>query len=256
MWGLAGRPAVAYPGGWHGLNPALAVWYAVFDPSGVADVRAYQEPAAILIVWTTTNAAMTTRQVYIDGRLAWQGTADRVRLPYAPRPGEQVYIAVGTVGQGNRGVDFSGALAAIPNRAKLSWRGGRYLSPDLYGFHVYQGAGPGVAPDLARVAGDVKAAPGGVWNDGFGASGGFGSGGFGAAAVVYSWTSRPLQSGVWQFAVAAYDRAGNESAAPALITQAIQAAPPAPAPRAADGRRAWIESFDPTTGVYEIAWTV
>ena len=44
--------------------------------------------------------------------------------------------------------------------------------------------------------------------DGFG-FGGFGYGGFGQAAGTYTWTSNPLSSGNWSYAVVPYDSAGN-----------------------------------------------
>jgi hypothetical protein len=74
----------------------------------------------------------------------------------------------------------------------------------------------------------VVAYPGGWINDGFG-KGGFGGGGFGRSATLYEWESRPLTSGVWQFAVVPFDKAGNLQSSPPTVSLTITAAPRPPA---------------------------
>ena len=71
--------------------------------------------------------------------------------------------------------------------------------------------------------------------DGYGV-GGYGVGGYGSAGGLYTWESAPAsQAGVWHWAVAPYDSAGNIG--PAMTTSALLAIPPIEPPEFADGSR-------------------
>ena len=73
---------------------------------------------------------------------------------------------------------------------------------------IYQSSAANAPVSYAAPVANLAAYPGGWISDGFG-QGGYGQGGFGRAASSYQWTSDPLSSGVWQFAVVPYDKAGN-----------------------------------------------
>jgi hypothetical protein len=70
--------------------------------------------------------------------------------------------------------------------------------------------------------------------DGFGL-GGFSIGGFGLSGGKYVWTSKPLASGTWPFAIKPYDVCGNEG--PAEVTSVALLIPPRTPAAFADGRR-------------------
>jgi hypothetical protein len=82
--------------------------------------------------------------------------------------------------------------------------------------------------DLTVTVDTVIAYPGGWINDGFG-KGGFGGGGFGRASTLYRWKGGPLGSGVWQFAVVPFDKAGNMQGVGQTVAVTINAAPNPPA---------------------------
>ena len=65
----------------------------------------------------------------------------------------------------------------------------------------------------------------GILTDGFG-YGGFGLGGFGSASASYSWTSEPLGSGAWHWAVLPFDAAGNQGTA--VTVEVLVQVPPLP----------------------------
>ena len=151
-----------------------------------------------------------------------------------------VRIDIGTVLPGEEQTDFSADLPAAPaRRAELSWLGGTFEGPDIAGFRVfgsdldtgYGGGGYGAGPyggiDFSTVLADITAYPSGITMDGFG-FGGFGYGGFGSAASTYTWTSEPLTSGNWAYAVVPYDSAGNlGTAAVTSVTITVPPLPPA-----------------------------
>ena len=110
----------------------------------------------------------------------------------------------------------------------MSWLGGTYQAADIAGFHVYGEPTSSAGIDYSTVVATVPAYVAGIITDGFG-YGGYGQGGYGAAAGSYTWTSPPLTSGTWHWAVKPYDSSGNEG--PAQITAVSITAPPrAPAP--------------------------
>ena len=175
-------------------------------------------------------------QVYINEQLAWWGQTTNARIAM-PITGP-VRIDIGTVLPGEEQTDFSADLPSAPaRRAELSWLGGTFEGPDIAGFQVFgsddgsgfggdgYGAGPYGGIDFSIVLADITAYPGGLPMDGFG-FGGFGFGGFGSAASTYTWTSEPLTSGNWAYAVVPYDSAGNLGTA--AVTSVTITAPPLP----------------------------
>lgn len=157
-------------------------------------------------------------QIYIDEQLVWWGQTTNTRLLNPPTI---VSVVVGTVLPGEEQTDFSADLAPVPERrAKLTWLGGTFESIEIAGFRVFgsddgsgfggdrYGSEPFGGIDFSIVLADITAYPSGITMDGFG-FGPFGAGGFGAAASTYTWTSEPLLSGNWFYAVVPYDSAGN-----------------------------------------------
>jgi hypothetical protein len=207
-----------------------------FDQSVITDATVAVDGDALRVSWTTTAPAGTTYQVYLDGALAWSGTATAAVLPW---PGDDVRVDVGAVGAGEGSTDFSADLdPSLPawGTVQLSWPGGQYLAGDapLVGYRVYQSPAAGAAVDFSAEVGDVAAAPQSLPGGGFGA-GGFGSGGFGVAESTFAWSSRRLGGGTWTFAVVTYDSAGNSG--PATTTTVTIAAPPKPPGADGSGRR-------------------
>ena len=107
---------------------------------------------------------------------------------------------------------FGSTLPAAPARAvTLQWLGGTYEAADLAGFHIYGEPSPGSGIDFTTILATIPAYSAGIITDGFG-YGGYGQGGYGAAAGSYSWTSAPLSSGTWHWAVKPFDTAGERRA--------------------------------------------
>lgn len=211
-----------------------------FDQTTIQDVTAGRVDAELRVSWRSYAPGGTTFQVYLSGMLAWAGSERSCVLPYpGPGPeGRQVRVDVGVVAPGEDAADFSAGLPAVPGggqRVSLGWLGGAFLDPSIAGFHVYQGTSPGGAVDYSAPVGTVTAYPLGIVLDGYGV-GGYGLGGYGSAASSYSWTSKPLASGTWNFAVKAFRAAGDEG--PAATVSATVTGPPRPPARDANGARA------------------
>jgi hypothetical protein len=254
MWARAWSPLSWLSLGWAG--PGRSPDYAPLDETPILDVRPYRaaDGTGIHVAWDSTAPPGSWYQLYINGRLVWWGQQTSADVAYSPASGERVYFTVGTVGAAVVDVDFSYLITLPGNRADLSWYGGRYLCPRLKRFRVYSSPGPGLAVSFARALASVEAAPGGLWDDGWG-RGRWGAGGWGYSDIHYTWTSPPLVPGTWTFAVTSLDDAGNETAhadAPTVV-QVIVGPPGSPPPRA-DGRRMWIQSYDATTHQFTLAW--
>lgn len=223
-----------------------------FDQSAISEPLATRDDASLIVSWSSTAAAGTLYQVYLDAKLAWSGTATRAVLPY---PGESAAVAidVGTVAAGEGATSFAASLPAHPgggSRVRLSWVGGVYLSDDLEAFRVYQGVTAGGAVDYDAVVATVPASTAGVVGGGYG-TGGYGTGGYGASAMNYSWTSGVLSSGVWEFGVIPVDTAGNEGT-PEEITATIAGPPRPPAANAAGARLT--AAYDDGTAEVTLTW--
>ena len=214
-----------------------------FSQGTVSDVRIARDGAELHVSWASTAPWGVTFQVYVDRRLAWSGPSRSCNLPSpAGAAGRLAWVEVGTVAPSEARRDFSAALsgpAGSGGRAHLNWSGGTYLDPsgrdDVRGFHVFQSTTPGGPANFTNAVGTVAAYPGGAITDGLGV-GGFGRGGFGRAASTYDWYSPPLSSGIWTFAIAPYDRAGNVQGSPTTASVTIVSPPRPPAPDANNSR--------------------
>ena len=224
-----------------------------FSQAEVGDVRLSLDGADLLVSWSGTLAPSLVYQVYVDRLLVWYGVESRCFVPY---PGEaaggQVWVEVGVVAASEATTDYSSSLTttiARAGRVELGWFGGTYLDTtgqdDVVGFQIFQSESPGGSVSFASPVGQVAAYPGGWVNDGFG-KGGYGDAGFGRAATWYRWTSRPLSSGVWSFAIVPFDGAGVLASSPSTVQVTVAAAPGPPAEDSA-GRRL-VLSYGATSG--------
>lgn len=230
-----------------------------FDPTAAVNDRWHQDGAELRVTWETTTPAGTAYQVYLDSVFAWHGkspaasTTMTTLLPLPHPAAGRFRVDIGSVAPGEESVDLSRTLAAAAgggDRVKLPWLGGTFESDDIAGFRVYQGAGPGLAVNYAAAVATVAAYPGGLVSDGFGV-GGFGLGGFGRSANAYSWTSGHLASGVWNFAVRAFDAWGNE--VNGCTSSATVVTPPKPPAADAGGHRLTY-TFDAPSRVATLHW--
>jgi hypothetical protein len=186
----------------------------------------------VYVSWSSSSPAGTWFQVYVNQRFAWCGQRCWAWIPIPAGP---VRIDIGAVGPGEQDTDFSASLPSSPaRRVQIAWQAG-LSGTDQAGFRIYGADEPGGPVDTSTILADITAYPSGIDTGGFGV-GGFGSGGFGQVAGQYSWTSAPLASGTWTFAVVPYDAAGNEGA-PQTTTVTVAAPPREPAPFAGTSSR-------------------
>jgi hypothetical protein len=179
----------------------------------------------VFISWQSAGPPGTWFQVYVNGALSWAGRTTSVTLPLPTGP---TRVDIGSVLAGQEWTSFADLLPAAPRRrATITWQGGRFLAGDLAGFHVYGSPGAGGPVSFAAPVATITAYPSGILTDGFGL-GGFGGGGMGSVAGTYAWTSGPLSSGTWNFAVKSFDAAGNEG--PAVNTSVAICVPPGEPP--------------------------
>jgi hypothetical protein len=231
-----------------------------FSQASVSGIQVVADGPELFVSWSSTAAAGTFYQVYVDKRLAWSGRSTRCHVPRPVVPsGWNLWVDVGTVDPDEATTDFSSTLLAetgLSTRASLSWLGGTYLDPtgndDVRGFRIYGSDAPGGPVDYTTLLVTIHAYPGGWISDGFGL-GGFGQGGFGRAATSYSWESGPLASGAWTFAVVPYDLAGNSREPGQLATVTIAQAPLPPA-AAADGTLLSYTYVGPSARTATLTW--
>ncbi len=232
-----------------------------FSQSTINTVAVVPADAELDVSWTSTAPAGSVYQVYVDRRLNWAGRAQRCRVPIpAAAEGRNVWVEVGTVASNEATIDFSSQLNSPGQSgdfAQLSWLGGTYLDSlgknDVAGFQIFSSPAAGQPVSWVAPIDTVSAYPGGWISDGFGL-GGFGQGGFGRAATTYEWTSGPLASGVWQFAVAPFDHAGNLQTTAAAIGVAINRAPRPPA-ATAQGDRLTYSYSGPSSRQVTLNWS-
>jgi len=200
----------------------------------------------VYISWQTTSPAGTWFQIYINRELAWWGQTTNARLTLGDTG--PIRVDIGTVAPGEEQTDFSADLPAGPaNRVQLQWLGGTFEGADIAGFQVWYsavapigfgsggfGSGPFGGVTLTTLESTITAYPAGITMDGFG-FGGFGLGGFGRSASTYQWTSNPLPSGTYWYAVIPFDAAGNLGVPD--MTDAVVAVPPLPPALFSDGLR-------------------
>jgi hypothetical protein len=220
-----------------------------FSQSTITSVnRPVQHGPQLLISWTSSSPAGTIFQVYADRQLSWSGTG---RMCSIPVPVATSRIDVGTVGLGEAQTNFATSLPPAPTRTvTLQWLGGTYLDTRIAGFHVYGEPAAGAGIDYTTILATVPAYTAGIITDGFG-YGGFGQGGFGSSAATYSWTSPPLSTGTWHWAVKPFDSAGNEGSG--QVTAVALSMPPQPPAPFCDGTRLHY-TYSSATGQAELAW--
>lgn len=221
-----------------------------FDQSTIQDVVTGRREADIALSWTSTAAAGTWFQVYLNRVLTWHGTDRACVLPY---PAGYCRIDVGTVLPSEASLDLSASLPAPPgggNRVQVAWQGGAFESPNLAGFYVYMSAVAGGPIVYTAPVATIPAYTGSVTTDGWG-MGTFGSGGFGSAAGNYSWTSGIVRAGVWSVAVVPFDTAGNSGTG--TTGSVTVSGPPLPPARNAAGQRLTY-TYNATTHVPTLNW--
>ncbi len=196
-----------------------------FSQSSITRVHPpVQHGTQLLLSWTSSAPEGTLYQVYLNQQLVWSGVGLSCSIPL---PMAISRIDIGAVGTGDTQVDFASELAPSPARqAALSWLGGTYQGVEIAGFHIYGEQTSGGGIDYTTILATVPAYVAGVITDGLG-YGGFGQGGFGQSAGAYSWTSKPLSGGTWNWGVKPFDTAGNEGPAQAATVTIV--APPLPA---------------------------
>lgn len=189
-------------------------------------------------------------QVYVDGRLAWSGTATHCLLPW---PSSRVQVEVLAVpaaeaGTGYTGADYGADLPATDyGKPVLTWKGGASVA----GYRVYRSEAAGGAVDYSAPVADVPYSDDGGDRTGYGI-GGYGEGGYGTAVPRYTWTGPVLAAGDWSFGVAAYDAAGNEVSSPSEVTITLGTRPRPPA--ADDAGRRLTLSYNAATRVPTLSW--
>jgi hypothetical protein len=217
-----------------------------FSEAGITLNAPIARGAELFISWTSTLPAGTIYQCYIDQVLVYANTNLSTVIPL---PGDTIQIDVGSVGPTEKNTNFSDLLTSPPPKALLTWLGGTFESQSIAGFFVFMSDSAGGAIDFTTPVANIPAYTG-IPTDGFGL-GGFGQGGFGEAAASYSFESGVLASGVWGFAVSAYDMAGNiGTTTTASVT--INAPPLPPAPNSLNQRLTFV--FDATTEEATLNW--
>ena len=205
-------------------------------------------PGTMTVSWTSSSPEGTWYQIYINLQLAWRGqtTTATVAVPAGPVNS----CNIGTVLPGEQDTDFSSTFNGSNLFVKLEWQGGMFESPNLSGFYVYQSPTAGAAINYTTPVATIPAYSQGVVTDGYG-QGGYGQGGYGSSANTYSWTSTALAGGLWNFAVAPFDTAGNVGTPQTCQVQII--APPLE-PAANPGGSRLTYSFNPSTEEATLTW--
>jgi hypothetical protein len=202
----------------------------------------------LFLSWTSDAPPGLVFQVYENDVLVWSGVSPYCTLPL---PTSLARFDVGTVGISEQNVSFESLLPPLPVvHAELTWLGGTFEGSDIAGFHVYGEEAQGAGINYGSILETIPAYTAGIITDGFG-YGGFGQGGYGESAGSYSWTSEPLSSGVWHFAVVPFDTSGNEGTG--VTTAVTIVAPPGePVPFADRSRLHYV--YSATTHEVALTW--
>lgn len=222
-----------------------------FSEAGIVDVRIIPDDADLIVSWSTDGTIPDDSyfQLYVNKSLKWSGPEHSAVLPGLNVAGVPLALHVGTVGEGNRLTSYAGTLGTIPgggNRALLQWYGGGW-ERGVDAYMIFCGPNPGTDPDMVNPLATVKS----QGPAGFG-RGPFGVGPFGHGSRRYRWTSGPLPSGEWRFRIVPATMGGIRSDTYTTLNVTI-IAPPA-GPKAVNGKKVWISSFDQTTGQATIQW--
>ncbi len=226
---------------------------AAFDPTVISSVTVTPSGSELFVEWASSAADGSWYQIYAAGRLRWWGTRLNAHLTWPGVFGRNVQYAIGVVPDGTESIDLSQpvgfgargfgtagfgggpAIAFLSDRVTLEWAGGIAQSAGLAGFRIYGSSVAGAPVNYAKPLATVVAYVGNQLSTGFGL-GGFGAGGFGQASAFYTWTSSSLSSGVWSFAIAAFDSSGNQDPSPPVVSYTI-AVPPRPPAADSTGKR-------------------
>lgn len=228
-----------------------------FVEDGILNVSIHLDQESLYVTWDIdeTVPINTIYQIYVNNILKWEDITNHAAFPVDGNPGDTLTLHVGRVGPNNRGVDYSATLpqpAGSGNRVRLTWIGGKWLSPDLQGFKIYQSTVAGGPVDHARPVANLPAHVGDEWGDGYG-RGPYGRGAYGRGSVLYEWTSQALAPGVWSFSVAPYDGASREPAPLGVVSFTI-VGPPDP-PALVNGKRVYVSAYDPATRAVTLQWS-
>lgn len=222
-----------------------------FDPSVITEVfPPGREGSRLTLEWTSSAAAGTWYQIYLQGSLAWYGTETHATID---TPRGLIDGAIGAVADGEQTTDFSNAgleglpfdvggmdigglgITPITTRAYLAWYG---FGASHYG--IFEGAagfdqgGFDQGSFNGTHLGEVTATEQGLSTDGFDL-GAFDTGGLDLQGGDFSWESDPLARGTWHFAVVPYDEANNPGTP--SITAVTITAPPRPPASSTAGKR-------------------
>lgn len=200
----------------------------------------------LILSWTSTAAAGTWYQVYVQGVLS---DATQALTSTIAAPAGTVEVRIGSVTSGEQHTDFSSSFVTLANKATLSWSGGAFEGSNLMGFHVYGSSVPGGPVDYTRLLATIVAFEQGDTSEGY-SLGGYSGGGYGDANP-FTWTSGPLDGGTWTFAVVPYSEAGNEGVGAAATVNII--APPKPPARNAQGQRLTY-TYSPSARTVTLSW--
>jgi hypothetical protein len=203
-----------------------------FDQSTITSILPPSWNGADLTIrWTSTSPQGTLYQCYIDGKKVYTGTNKFCAITM---PASTISIGVCTVAPGEGTTNFSSSFPATPqDTVTLNWFGGTFQSLDIAGFFVFMSNVPGGPVDFGNAVANINAyvgPPTDGWN-----LGPWNVGAWGLSAASYTYTSPPLSSGVWSFAVVPYDNAGNEGAE--VVVEQTISAPPLPPSAFADMTR-------------------
>lgn len=222
-------------------------------PCGIwADGRAVAAPRAALVKWRSVLNDVFY-QVYVNGKYAGTTLDTEQRQMVVPLPicmDYPVRIEVFAVEAQYADVDFSSELDVPPGysgRVRISMLRSHDLPPGATA-QIYFDNGTGQI-DYENPLTDSPVHLWPAWQDkaGFGMSrfglsdfgydsaaavgfgkGSFGQGRFGLDADTIEWTSRPLEAGIYMFAVVVIDEKGNQSSvcetAPVTVTPATKPA--------------------------------
>jgi hypothetical protein len=239
-----------------------------FDSSLITEVfPPTWQGGRLVLSWISSVAPGTYFQVYVAGTLVWYGTDRHTTIAVPSGP---LQIDIGAVGPGEQATDLSSGgydlknynvdgydtvpFTPIETRAFLSWQ-----SIGAAGFHVYEGATGydmgvyslgGYEGSAGTLVGDITSIEHGLSTGGYD-MGGYNQGGYDILSGTYSWTSKPLTRGIWNFSVRSYDAAGNEGT-PVTTSVAI-AAPPKPPAVDSQGKRLEY-TYNQTTKQVTLAW--
>jgi hypothetical protein len=224
-----------------------------FSEAGIVNPTVRVDDTDLIVSWSvdpaTVEAGSDYFQVYVNKRLVWSGPERVAVLPGLNVAGQAALFHVGTVAEGNRLVSYASTLDSMPgsgNRALLTWYGGGWET-GVTQYLIFGSRLPDGAIDLVNPLSTIRS----EGPAGFG-RGPFGLAPFGHGARRYRWTSGPLASGRWLFAVMPATASGIRAAD--YITVQVDIVVPPSGPKAVNGKKVWISNFDQTTGIYTVKW--